>query len=126
MLTRAAEYCQGQTGLEDVLHLCKEALAKNCSEPSVSSEVTEEVGFVYLVKSGRYYKIGRTNALGRREYELALQLPDKTETSHAIRTDDPTGIEKYWHNRFSPKRANGEWFALSTTDVQAFKRRKFI
>ena len=34
-------------------------------------------GSGYFVKSGRYYKIGSTNAIGRREYELAIQLPEK-------------------------------------------------
>jgi hypothetical protein len=28
------------------------------------------LGFVYLIKSGRFYKIGRSNAVGRREREL--------------------------------------------------------
>jgi hypothetical protein len=34
-------------------------------------------GSVYIVKSGRYDKIGSTNAVGHREYELAIQLPEK-------------------------------------------------
>ena len=74
---------------------------------------------------GKYYKIGHTGSLGRREYELALQLPEKLTLVHSISTDDPTGIEAYWHKRFEQKRANGEWFELSTRDVRAFKRRAF-
>ncbi len=47
------------------------------------------------MKSGRFYKIGRSNATGRREYEVAIQLPEKLSTVHVIRTDDPAGIEAY-------------------------------
>ena len=83
-------------------------------------------GFVYLIKSGRYYKIGRSNAASRREYELALQMPEKAIKLHEIRTDDPPGIEAYWHNRFAAKRRGGEWFDLDAADVNAFKRRKFM
>jgi len=85
-------------------------------------------GFVYLglLKIGRErrYKIGKTNLVERRRDQISIQLPEDLELIHAIRTDDATGIEAYWHQRFSAKRTKGEWFSLSREDVQAFKRRK--
>src|SRR5205823_1144139 len=82
------------------------------------------VGYVYLLKHGtrREYKIGRTNNPLRREGELGIQLPEKCQPVHYIKTDDPEGVEAYWHRRFAGKRKEGEWFALSTQDVRAFKR----
>ena len=81
---------------------------------------------MYLMKSGRFFKIGRTNSIGTRERAVALQLPEKTATVHVIRTDDPVGIEAYWYGRYESKRKNGEWFDLTAAEVAAFKRRKFM
>lgn len=79
-----------------------------------------------MLKSGRYYKVGATNSFGRREREIALQLPERATTVHVIKTDDPFGIEHYWHTRFADRRKNSEWFELTQKDVRDFKRRKFM
>ncbi|SRR6266404_667354 len=124
--TKILDYCKGKPGYEDVSTMCS-AIAKHSSARGESGgEIEITIGFVYLMKAGRYYKIGRSNSAGRREYELAIQLPEKPNTVHTIRTDDAQGIEAYWHNRFAAKRKNGEWFELDAADVTAFKRRKFM
>jgi hypothetical protein len=119
------DYCRSRAGYEDVVRMCEEYANAHRPGPSESAAVGQD-GFVYLIKSGRFYKIGKTNAAGRREYELDIQLPESVKTIHVIRTDDPGGIEAYWHKRFEAKQKKGEWFELTAEDVTTFKRRKFM
>lgn len=58
--------------------------------------------------------------------EIGLELPEKIKPIHYVETDDPSGIEAYWHNRFKSKNINGEWFKLSTEDIKTFKKWKKI
>lgn len=83
---------------------------------------TVATAFVYLMKSGRHYKIGRTNSPGRRSWELGIKIPIPPQTIHSFETDDPVGVEAYWHKRFEAKRGEGEWFNLNADDIAAFKR----
>ena len=108
----------------DVLALLPSAVVVpvDCDEPE-SREGTSD-GYVYMMRLGKHYKIGKTFAVPRRHREIALELPEKPDIVHFIRTDDPSGIEAYWHGRFENKRTNGEWFALLPEDVRAFKKRK--
>jgi Meiotically Up-regulated Gene 113 (MUG113) protein len=126
LASRLLQYCGEHSGYQDVVKLCEARASKPLEDGALltSDPVAVELGHVYLLRSGRYSKIGRSNAVGRREYELAIQLPERAEIIHSIKTDDPAGIEAYWHSRFATKRKGGEWFALGPADVQAFKRRK--
>jgi hypothetical protein len=119
-------YCRNNPGNEDIIKICEGLPKRQDADLRGGEPDFNKDGFVYLMKSGRYYKIGRSNHPGRREYDLALQMPEKLNKIHEIRTDDPCGIEAYWHNRFASKRKGGEWFDLDSSDIQAFKRRKHM
>lgn len=128
LATKIIEFCEQKEGYGDIIDFCRGALAnKENGEKSDYSESDQTIGEVYLFKSGRYPKIGKTNDTVRRGNEIRIQLPEKMELIHSIKTDDPNGIEAYWHRRFDSKRMQGEWFDLRTDDVKAFKRwRKIV
>lgn len=118
-------YCADRPELADVASICEPYLLVN--HPAASKRTTETrftTGFVYLMKSGNFYKIGHTVSVERRERDIGLIIPNLPKTIHWIETDDPRGIESYWHRRFAEKRTRGEWFNLSREDVEAFKRWK--
>jgi hypothetical protein len=97
--------------------------AAECEDDSSSPRAD---GHVYMLKLSKHYKIGHTSSVPRRHRQVNLELPEKTDVVHVIATDDPEGIEAYWHRRFASKNTNGEWFALNAEDIRAFKRRKFM
>jgi hypothetical protein len=120
-----AEHCR-RGGRDAVVSICQPLIQEPADEPA-ADRGNANTGFVYLMKSGKHYKVGRTNAVGRRLYEMKIQLPERVELVHSFETDDPEGIERYWHGRFADRRTNGEWFLLTREDVAAFRRRsKFM
>lgn len=130
MVQKVADYCRAHAGHDDILSFCEATIPPRASVMREDDEVTpDKIGtdeYVYLMKSGRFYKIGHSVHAGSRERQIAIQLPEQLTTVHVISTDDPAGIEAYWHQRFAGKRKNGEWFDLAREDVAAFRRRKFM
>ncbi len=118
----ASEYCAKHDGLDHLAELCRAVTSNDKGEHDNEAADSVSYGEVYLFKSGRYFKIGRTNDTVRRGSEIRIQLPEKMTLVHSIKTDDPPGVEAYWHKRFETKRMKGEWFDLDPADIKAFKR----
>ncbi|GAB5505926.1 MAG: hypothetical protein Rhirs2KO_10890 [Rhizobiaceae bacterium] len=91
-------------------------------QPQPTGSMSEAIGYVYMQKHGPDYKIGYTTSLNKRGRQIQLELPREVELVHSILTDDPSGVEAYWHRRFAERRTRGEWFKLTRADVSAFKR----
>jgi hypothetical protein len=115
-------FCANRADFEDVFDILKASQeADTATEPDTLRD-----GFVYLMKRGKYYKIGFAANVRGRQSQLNRPVPDAVPhaTIHSFKTDDPRGIEAYWHQRFAEKRREGEYFELTPKDVAAFKRRK--
>lgn len=111
LAARLEQFCR-ERGQDDVSAICAAVACAATREEEDEEGDAEEtaVGYVYLVRHGsrREYKIGRTNNPIRREGELRTELPEVLSPVHQIKTDDPAGVERYWHVRFAEKRKNGE------------------
>lgn len=126
-VAKVLEFCRRHDEFADAISMVVAAVPR----PSPIDEVVTDkptIGYVYLLRHGtrREYKIGRTINVLRREGEIRIELPNEVTPIHVVKTDDPSGVEEYWHRRFAANRLRNEWFALTAADVQAFKRWKRI
>jgi len=118
------EYCYGKSEFDDIISICSGIAKPTHKNLDLINLDSPKSGYVYLIRHGKRneYKIGKTYNPIRREGEIRIELPERIEPIHYIKTDDPAGIESYWHSRFVNKRKEGEWFLLTAEDVRAFKR----
>ena len=116
---KVRDWCRHRDDCDDVLAFIPTTRASKAAAPEPGR------GYVYLIKSGRQYKIGKTTNPDQRSRQFSIQLPHPHVIVHKIETDDAAGIEAYWHRRFEGKRlGTGEWFSLTADDVKAFQRRR--
>ena len=85
MLRELAEWAKNRADYADVAKM----LGKHAPETKLETKRPTE-GFVYLIRWGVHYKIGRGDQLERRVKQVKTGLPDSGTLVHAIRTDDPT------------------------------------
>jgi hypothetical protein len=131
-IQRVRDYCSSTDEYADVLEILSRETAGTNPVGDEGQAITPPKnqpasGYVYLVKSGKLFKIGHSQNHWRRKSELHKQTSEGITEIHTIAAiDDAPGIERYWHERFKEKRQHGEWFDLSGEDIGAFKKRKFM
>lgn len=127
---RVLDFALATPGYEAVVEILQPVVKAAGTTVTSDGAAPVVTGYVYLFKSGDFHKVGRSNHVGRRSYEVGQHRPEGMEVVHQIETDDPEGIEAYWHRRFEPKRSphgsSREWFSLTADDVAAFKRRSYM
>jgi hypothetical protein len=69
-------------------------------------------GYVYLLRSGTHYKIGKSKDVNRRLTQISPKTPLPVELVHTIPTDNMAWAEHTLHEQYASFRTNGEWFAL--------------
>lgn len=137
MAKKVVEYCEKNNVFPDVLEicrpLCKPDETNNVNEIDDEKDTEEKSGHVYMLEHDGVYRIGASIDAVQRHKQIRVQMPFVTKEIHVISTDDPFGIEAYWHKRFKDKKQKGkqklqgDWFNLSARDIKAFKkRRKFM
>lgn len=130
-VSRVIAFCESRPDFQDVLELWRQVKVNRKSTDGESANPKlDTTGYVYLIRHGsrREYRVGCTENVLRRHGEISIELPEKVQPIHVIITDDRFGIEAYWKNRFKAKRLRegADWYALDSTDIAAFKRRKFM
>ena len=72
--------------------------------------------FIYVLKIGILYKIGRsTNPMQR---VRGMQLPHMPDALDVYEVADSKAVEKMLHEQFKDQREHGEWFLLSEQDYR--------
>ncbi len=118
------EYCRRfyeRYSDEDIAEILAESRKQRAERAMLVSPPEKKIkiqgGFIYILKGGGYYKIGKTTKLGRRMTEIKPKPPFDAELIHSFSSADIEQAEIDLHEKFASKRVNGEWFNLDQTDV---------
>lgn len=123
-------WCRDEPAFQDVARMLESTVPLQDGNSTLETRGRKIVtGYVYLMRYGAHgkdFKIGHTENVQRRQSQIDMVSPRDVRVVHSIETDDPEGIEKYWHERFSERRVKTkEVFHLTPDDVAAFRRRQY-
>lgn len=109
----AREVIQG----DDPATLLRTLLDKHAPKPT---------GYVYLLKSGDHYKIGKSKNVDQRVTQISPRTPLPVELLHSIGSNDMSWLEAQLHSKYAQYRTNGEWFALPSDAVEWITSQTYV
>lgn len=89
--------------------------------PKVDVRTLRETRYLYVLKSGSYYKIGQAVSVDSRIAMMQTGNPlliTKVYSFPYLTTRALTIAEHRWHRRFAEKCVRGEWFRLSKEELK--------
>lgn len=89
------------------------------AEPRLSD--SPRGGYVYLVRSSYGIKIGKSVNVKSRTRLFEVKLPFPITVEHYAWFEDYSFAERDLHRQYHAKRLEGEWFDLSSGDIEAIK-----
>lgn len=98
-----ATFCQDTERLAWVRHIVEVEIRRRNFKPD---------GYLYVLRAGAYYKIGRSKNPNERIKQLRIQLPFPVEVVYLFACEDAAAAEAHYHRLFDDRRANGEWFLI--------------
>jgi hypothetical protein len=135
-----AEYIESRSE-SDILAKTKATVARDY--PSMYSQMFNEVlpkefrkdpvkltpkqrkasGYVYLMHGigTVWYKIGHSVDPLTRAGAIGAKAPFEIDLMLSYWAEDRFHDERIWHAHFASKRASGEWFELTQSDIELFK-----
>lgn len=79
-----------------------------------------DAAFVYLIKCGKLYKIGKAVDVDKRLKELSTGSAYPLTVKHKVTSLAAGKLESWLHRKFKPWRVRGEWFELPIESTRWF------
>ena len=83
-------------------------------------EIERNAGFVYIMQTGEYYKIGISKNVNQRHSGINT-MPYPIELIYSEKVFNYSKVEKELHQLYSAKNKRGEWFSLTEQDIEDIK-----
>jgi len=91
--------------------------------PTAFALPAKKPGYVYVIRAGDYFKIGRTGNVDSRLAQIRTACPLAAGLVMAQEVADPIRLEAELHKEFALHRVHGEWFVLGPEALARIRSR---